>query len=113
MEIRRRLAKSDWIEAVRMFEGSGLTLKSFAEQRALSVHSLQYWRRKLVGSQGIGAVSVNGVGFSRVRFASELSSVPRSENVVRLKIEGGRLSLGSSEWPSPDWLVELGRCLSR
>lgn len=106
MEEKRKLNRAGWVEVIRDFEKSGLSLKKFGEERGLALHGLQYWRRKL--RMPLGSSEEVAGGFSQVR----LLRMPE-QGQIQIELSGLTVRWLGRQLPSASWVAELSRGLSR
>jgi len=104
--MRRRTAE-EWGNLLREFDGSGLRQAAFAEQRGISLATLQYqlMRRRQRGQR-------KSPSFVEVRASPPASRLPVSVSDVEVRI-GEHVRVQSEGWPDVNWLAGLVRVLAR
>ena len=103
--------KEFWEQHLVALRASGLTSVAYAREHGLSVHSLGWWRRKLMGSSSkrtaATPVQTRSSAFVALKVAEPM--MVRSMTVT-LAI-GSDVRLQMSELPPPAWLAEVGRAM--
>ena len=104
--MRGRTAE-EWENLLSEFDGAGLRQAAFADQRGISLASLQYqlMRRRQRGQP-------KSPSFLEVRASPPATRLPVSVSDVEVRI-GEHVRVQSEGWPDVNWLAGLVRVLAR
>ena len=89
-------SRTEWLELVRAWEGSGQRQGAFCADRELSLATFSYWRGQYLREQGVPA------GFVALRAKADAS-------VVKLRLGGLEVELSAEADFVADVLVKLAR----
>lgn len=111
MAMRRpRRPREQWVEIVRGFGSSGLTQPEYAQRCGVGLSSFRYWVHKLSHEVQDAALATT----PRVEFVEVFSEAgAHRRDGGRLTLRVNDLAMEFEATPSPAWLVELVRGLTR
>ena len=96
-----------WRPHIEALHEQGLSIAAYGREHGLSVHALQWWRRKL-NRVAAGPVKSSKSGFVALRIGAPVAPVQMS---CRLSLGLAQLELPSV--PAPEWLAALSRALQQ
>ena len=85
MATKQSKVRAKWLGEYRAYEGSGLSIKEFCQERDINVYSFRDWRKRLGKEEGLGFRELSPQG------AAEASYMIVLRNGRELRLSAGFL----------------------